>query len=260
MHERTYRVIVEQFVALTQWLHPQPPAEGWRGVVLPFLHQPVVGDGVLFLPDTPLISSTAGLDMNNATVFTHFVAQKVAWAWWANVFEGRTMIEKQQASSQQPQGSTLFSTSIDVQPMLAEYSSAVMSEQTGAKDMLARQMTICAQVRQANPKTNPGSSGVPHELDGQRMALGIEDCTDQAALLYHFYQKDGAAKVMTLLQQVTQDDQGKTGTMREFLATAQRVLQRDVTIEAGPILCGKSKGAQSGRDPLSCLDVNEVRQ
>jgi hypothetical protein len=225
---QSYEAVIHHVLALEQWLRPEVVDRSqWQAVIVPFLMQPIVSTGLLLLPEQPLLSNTHLFNLKDPAILLHLFGYKTVVAWWHNLLHGETIVQKIAPSGQRPQGTTAFETSSSqTEMMLADYSSAVITDKLAGNNFFAQKKEACEQIGQGDI-TNLGTYCVP-----------------QTRALYHLQQKDGADAVTKILQQVVSTEAGQVGNWQQFLNTVNTILQRDTTTELRPYLC-VSKGSGS---------------
>lgn len=241
---RSYEVAIHQTLNLETWLHADSQASShWHAMVVPFLNQPVVGSGLLLLPELPLFSTTH-LNLDDQTILTRFAGGEIARSWWLNAVQGEVSVNKVPPTLQSPQATLQFIPQAQTLDALANYSAAIATDKILGSGYFDREKTVCANTN------NTGTSAAAN--------LGIEQCASQVPALYYLQSRYGAQDVARLLQAFATDNAQQKATWSQFVTTASTILHHDVTPELTPYICNtsnKGSSAAKGKQGGSCLDT-----
>ncbi len=234
----------------------------WQAVVLPLLTDPVVGAGLVFLPEIP---PDSGYNFTSDTAVSRFAGQAIAHSWLSNRLQiGDSFIHNAPRNIQRPQGSVGFSytytSSLLVYELLTNYSSAITTDQIRGGNYLYLAVTSCEQ-KLANKQGRYGTKNqqIDSQLTQQMYSLGISYCGAPEMLMYTWAHRYGEAQfklfVREYLAKHTLDTQPAT-TLRGFLTELQTYFKSDLRRESAQGLCDSPPA--NPQDPLSCLSVYET--
>lgn len=251
---RMYHLMSQQAITLHRWLRPTVTAvPHWNTVVVPILQKPVVGPGLLFVPENPL---TLYDGPNTDIAAYRFAGEQVAQAWWSSMLPFPARYSNETAFSQQAYDYIAFSIGGSLLSMLSAYSAAVTTDQLVQQHFLEREMTIC-QGMHDNAAGGKGAVLDPQKDQQLRNAmypLGIDFCIDSELLLYHLQRQVGMVATTQFLQQFIAQYAQTPPDTQAFLAAMSKVQGRNMSAEAGPYICTGGYSVPPGsRDPLACL-------
>lgn len=221
--------MVQQLQATNKWLESDSAttvsSQSFVGVVVPLIQKPVVGPGLLLLPEIPMLDNASYSTIAEYRVPT----QAVAEAWWLNAiqFSNREFINLR-PSLQNPTGSISFPfMSAQLFSMVTNYTGAVITNGF-SHGFLDHEMAVREIFHKDPNKADPLSA----------FTIGIDCCamTDPPLALYHLQQKIGVLKVTELLQRFAYLHIQASGNIQDFLALASKIAGYDVTPQVRPYL------------------------
>jgi hypothetical protein len=258
---RMYHLMSQQAIALHGWLRPSVnTVTHWNTVIVPILQNPVVGPGLLFVPENPL---TLYDGPNTDIAAYRFAGEQVAQAWWSSILPFPTRYSNEAAFSQQPYDYIAFNTSGSLLTMLSTYSAAITTAQLVQQNFLEREMTICQGM---HDNAAGGKGGVidpqkDQQLRNAMYPLGIDFCVDSELLLYHLQNRIGMAAITQFLQQFIVQHVQAPPDIRAFLAAIGKLQGHDISSEAGTYICTGGYSVPPGSsDPLACLQEMDGNQ
>lgn len=241
------QAMARQVDAIQRWLQPSAHIAHWNVVITPLITNPLLGPGLLFVPEQlyGLIVDAARSTIR--TVGPFVASELVAKAWWQNVEQLPLDIssEPKNLASLQKHDTTYISTgaywSAD---MFANYSATFVTDQVVAPGFLAQKQSLC----------QGRLHGWPEQKRQAAEALGIYEMYCDFTFLDYLERHDGAAKVTHLLQQLAQPGEQHPMNLKEFLASASVVIVRDVTKEAQPYICSKLSSVPIAYYPMCMME------
>lgn len=239
--------MIQQFQAINRGLGftaADTSSQSWLGVIVPLIQKPVVGPGLLLLPEIPMLDNA----FYSTTAQYRIPAQAVAEAWWLNAMQFSNVgFNDLRPSLQNPSGGVFFPFSSQLLfSMFAGYTGAVITDAL-TPGFLVREMAVRETFHREPNSADPL----------QAYMLGIDCCglTDPPLVLYHLEQKIGSSKVTQLLQQFVNLHTQIPASTRDFLVLASKVSGRDITPDAIPYLCPAVPAAATATsNSFQCLN------
>lgn len=245
-----YTIAAQETQAFNRWLGNSKTGEKLNIVRVPLLQIPLLGPGMLFIPEK--IISALGLPITDITV-SRLTANYLADAWWLNA----TLIPFQPAigepTMQVPYQITAPLPQSYLLKMLSAYSAVVITDQIIGQDFLKREMSICQQIHD-KPALLQNNL-----VQNQMLQMGLTGCIDSELALYKLQQQLGSTRLTSFLQQYASLHAQQRTDLRDFLKQAGVLVGHNIAPEAGPYICSGRVALQTGTpDPLACIDQNGV--
>lgn len=265
----TDQVLIKEAQNLNTWLAPHTMPTTFQTVIVPMLPFPVVGDGLLLLPDALYSSAYGEGGLMGGSPYTREAIARImgfqlAYNWWLNADEFPFAMPSGGGDTQNPNPSTAPTPVDAILDMLGSYSAVVITDQTIGGHFYAQEMSICSQIFKLD-SANSGSTN--YQMDPHYQALqhaatnlgttcgGLELLPDKLAQTRGV----GFSGLTTFLQQYAQAHVQQKVDMRQFLQKASKLVGFDITNQAAPYICpGNPKiptGSNGTSDPLSCLNM-----
>jgi len=261
---RTYQALTKQLVTTARWLQPAGTATiQWKGVVVPLLTDPVIGPGLILLPEAPLIFDYG---QTTDTVITRLAGEQIATAWWLNAIREPIYYINEESQTQQAAGIVDFLAEPTLSGMLSAYSAAVTTDRIVGHNFLSQEYTVCKgikanQISSSDPaqQKRVGDSQKDLDLHQQMHTLGIEYCQTSALALHTLAQNYGSSPLTNALQTYSSSHAQAMSSAHGFFIEIGQALGHDVRSSVAPYVCpAQGKKTSSSSDPLSCLDTSEV--
>lgn len=255
----TYGLTIQETQVLNAWLAPTSMPATFQTVVVPILPFPVVGPGLLLIPET---LGDNGLDPLNSspytsTVIARYMALHLTRSWWTNAgwFPFTSLLGG--SSTQNVDPSTSIAPTNALLEMLAEYSAVVVTDKVIGANFFTSEMQVCSQEYALPP--NAGFSSETQKLQ-QEMALLGTTCvfSELVPFRLQLIPTVGFTGLTSFLQHYAQAHAQQKTDMRDFLHQASVLAGKDIVNEAAPYICPAGlKAVPTGpnSDPLACLNV-----
>ncbi|GCE51460.1 hypothetical protein EI42_05905 [Thermosporothrix hazakensis] len=233
----TYRLMSRLFNELRNWLEPQNKQPS-TAIVLPFLREPVISTHLLLLPEHSLYSSFP-IDLEDETVISSFVGEKVAAAWWSDALLQEMVLAKQNATTGQPHGFSFFlEWPTNLKGMLSAYSAINMTGRILGTTYKERVYQLCLERGEYGDKAKmkPEDMAKLSVVSEKIQKLGLSDCPLPTVGLMKLEKKEGEAKITQVLQRfLTAHQQDmRAPTIQQFIKEAGVTLGRDVSADFKP--------------------------
>lgn len=234
-------LMLQQVVALDNWLGSRrgaAPTRNWSGVVMPLIRQPIVGPGLLLLPEQSADAAPTEVAEYRMS------AQASAEAWWRNAAQMRSRTPafgNTPPSLQAPTGRAWFGQG---QPpllaMLATYSGAVLTERALGEELLAHEVTIRqrfhAAFLQRRAGGGPASAGsdpaTSRQIDEEMRRLGLNGVAgDPALALFALSQELGSERTTVFLREFATQYTQRPADAGEFIQAANVTVGRNFAPE-----------------------------
>ncbi|HEU5379772.1 MAG TPA: hypothetical protein VFV38_30480 [Ktedonobacteraceae bacterium] len=260
----TYWLSMKEAQALNLWLAPDSSSTAFQTVVVPILPFPVVGPGLLLLPETP---GSNGLDFMNGSPYTptaiaRYTARQVARSWWLNAAFFPFTLLLGGLDTQNPDASTSVAPTNALLNMLSEYSAVVITDKTIGANFFTNEMQVCSEkyTLTSSGSSNAANSQQEEILRQEMIRLGTT-CLSMELVPYRLSLTKGVgfARLTSFLQQYARAHTQQKTDMRQFLQQAGILASKDIIPEAAPYICPggeKTTPAGGSADPLACLSEN----
>lgn len=258
MQLQTYRVSIQEARALNLWLDPTGMPATFQTVVVPILPFPVVGPGLLLLPETPGSNGLAPLNGGPYTlkVIARYTAWQLARSWWLNAAFFPFTSLTGEPDSQNVSSSTSIAPTNALLNMLSAYSAVVITDRVIGLNFFATEMHICSQAYALTISSQ--SAQQAQDIQNEMAELGTS-CIFSELVPFRLQLMDrvGFNGLTSFLQQYALTHAQQKTDMRQFLVQASTLAGKDITPEAAPYICpndGKNTPAGGATDPLACLN------
>lgn len=253
----TYGLTMREMQALNAWLAPASMPATFQTVVVPLLTFPVVGPGLLLIPE-----NVGGNGFNvisgeyTPTVIARYTAQYLARSWWLNAAFFPFVPLSGESSTQNPSPSTSIAPTNALLNMLSAYSAVVVTDKAVGSNFFATEMQVCSQ-DYALP-INAGDSPQVLMLQQEMASLGTT-CLPSELVPFRLQliTTVGFTGLTNFLQRYAQTHAQQKTDMRDFLKQASVLAGKDIVNEAAPYICPtgeKTTAAGAAADPLTCLN------
>ncbi len=258
MQLQTYRLSIQEARTLNLWLAPTSMPTTFQTVVVPMLPFPVVGSGLLLLPETP--GSNGLVPLNGGPYTLKVIARYTAWqlarSWWLNAAFFPFAALTGEPDTQNASSSTSIAPTNALLTMLSAYSAVVITDRVIGLNFFATEMQVCSQAY----ALTSSSQNLQQEQDIQNemTALGTT-CIFSELVPFRLQLMDnvGFNGLTSFLRQYAFAHALQKTDMRQFLQQASTLAGKDITPEAAPYICpndGKNTPADGAVDPLTCLN------
>ncbi len=251
----TYSTAMQEFQAMNRWLDGASAPAIFQTVIVPILPTPVVGNGLLLLPETPALSAMSPI---TPTTIARLAAGNLAQAWWldTDLFPFAPLTGG--IDTQNPEPSTSIQPTNALLDMLSQYSAAVITGAVIGPTFFANEMNLCAQAY-ALPPTQ--SESPQEQTLQQEMARLGTSCLPMELAPYRLSLMKGVGftRLTSFLRQYASTHVDQQTDMRQFLYLASILAGQNIIPEAAPYICPsgeKTTPASGAADPLTCLNEN----
>lgn len=258
MQLQTYRLSIQEARTLNLWLAPTSMPATFQTVVVPILPFPVMGPGLLLLPETPGSNGLAPLNGGPYTlkVIARYTAWQLARSWWLNAALFPFTPLTGEPDTQNTSSSTSIAPTNALLTMLSAYSAVVITDRVIGLNFFTTEMQVCSQAYALTSSSQ--NSQQEQDIQNEMTALGTTCIfSELVPFRLQLMDKVGFNGLTSFLQQYALAHALQKTDMRAFLQQASALAGKDITPEAAPYICpndGKNTPAGGAADPLTCLN------
>ncbi|HVB20807.1 MAG TPA: hypothetical protein VNG51_02555 [Ktedonobacteraceae bacterium] len=260
----TYSLSIREARALNLWLAPDSMPTTFQTVVEPILPFPVIGPGLLLLPET--LGSNEFDPLGGSpyipTVIARATADQLAQSWWLSASFFPFTLLSGGYDTQNPNPSTGPGPTNALLDMLSEYSSVVITDKAIGANFFAKEMQTCSQEYALTTSgSSNGADSQEEQMLQQEMTMLGTSCLPMELVPYRLSLTKGVgfARLTSFLQQYALAHALQKTDMRQFLQQASKLAGTNIIPAAAPYICpsgGKTTSASGAADPLTCLNEN----
>ena len=260
----TYKMSILEARAMNLWLAPNSMPTSFQTVVEPILPFPVIGPGLLLLPET---QGANGLDPISGspytpTVIARVTASQLAQSWWLSGAWFPFTPLSGGSDTQNPNPSTSIGPTSALLDMLSQYSAVVITDKAIGSNFFAKEMQLCSREYTLTiSASSDGADSQEAQILQQEMATFGTTCSSMELVPYRLSLTKGVGftRLTGFLQKYALSHALQQTDMRQFLQQASKLAGINIIPEAAPYICpagGKTTPANGAPDPLTCLNQN----